>query len=120
MKAQTWVVIVFGFVVGWTVFGVAQEKPTAPPATKTSNPVATIPAAKADPVLAEVDKLKVQNVLLRIELAQRTIQQAQADFEKARTEAQSLIQGLQVPGYTLDLQTLTYTAAKPPALPEKK
>ena len=76
-------------------------------------PAPVVAVAKADPVLSEIDKLKVQNVMLRIELAQRQAQQAQADFDKARGEAQTLIQGLQVPGWELDLQLFTYKP-KPP------
>ena len=82
----------------------AQEKPL---------PAPVVAAVKADPVLSEINKLKVQNVMLRIELAQRQAQQAQADFDKARGEAQTLIQGLQVPGYDLDLQALAYKARPP-------
>jgi hypothetical protein len=104
MKRIVWTFVVCACV-GYAATVLAQEKPTP---------------TKVEPALTEVQRLQVQNVLLRIELAQRTIQQAQADFEKARTDATALMQGLQVPGYTLDLQTLTYTAAKPPALPEKK
>jgi len=82
----------------------AQEKP---------KPAPVVAAVKADPTLTEVQKLQIQNVMLRIELAQRQAQQAQADFDKARGEAQTLIQGLQVPGYDLDLQALAYKP-KPP------
>jgi hypothetical protein len=88
--------------------------------------VATIPAAppaKAAapaPTLTDVQKLTLQNVLLRIELAQRQAQQAQSDFDKARTEAQQLVSSLQVPGYDLDIAGLKYTPmkpAEPPAVP---
>ena len=96
---------VFGFwlpLAACVVYG--QEKP---------KPAPVVAAVKADPVLSEIDKLKVQNVMLRIELAQRQAQQAQADFDKARGEAQTLIMGLQVPGWELDLQLFTYKP-KPP------
>lgn len=83
-------------------------------------PAPVTATAKADPTLSEVDKLRVQNVLLRIELAQRTMQQAQQDFEKARADAQALIQGLQVPGFDLDLQALAYKPKAPAPSPEKK
>lgn len=82
-----------------------------------AKPVAPVAEVKALPTLSEVQKLQIQNVLLRIELAQRTMQQAQTDFDKARTEAQTLISGLQVPGYDLDIAGMKYTA-KPPEAPK--
>jgi len=75
-----------------------------------AKPAAPVPAT---PALTEIQKLQIQNVMLRIELAQRQAQQAQADFDKARADAQTLIQGLQVPGWELDLQLFTYKP-KPP------
>lgn len=69
------------------------------------------------PVLTEVQKLQLQNLTQRLEIAQLRMQAAQADFQAARTEIETLVKSLQVEGYNLDLQSLTYTK-KPP--PEKK
>lgn len=82
----------------------AQDKPAPPP---------------KPPALTEVQKLTLQTLLQRIEIAQLRAQAAQRDFEQARDEAQKLLSVLQVPGYTLDLQTGVYTVT-PPKAGEKK
>lgn len=61
-----------------------------------------------EPTLSEVDRLKLQNVSQRIELAQLRFQAAQREFETARTDLAKLVEALKVDGYTLDLATLTY------------
>jgi hypothetical protein len=61
------------------------------------------------PALTELHKLTLQNLAQRIELAQLRAQVAQVEFDKARTEIAALVQSLQVPGYELDLQAMTYT-----------
>jgi hypothetical protein len=71
----------------------------------------------APPTLTEVQRLTLQNALLRVQLAESRLQLAQTEFERARVEATSLLTSLQVPGYAFDLQTLTYTKA--PAQPPK-
>jgi hypothetical protein len=61
-----------------------------------------------EPALTELHKLTLQNLGQRIELAQLRAQVAQVEFDKARTEIAALVQSLQVQGYDLDLQALTY------------
>jgi hypothetical protein len=70
---------------------------------------------KAAPTLSEIQKLQIQNVAQRIELAQLRAQAAQREFEAARGDLSKLITTLKVEGYTLDLETLSYRkdAAKP-------
>ena len=112
---KVWIVFIVFALVGFAVTALAQA-PVKPPKlvvdAKSLNAAEMVvmpgPGTKGVPTLDEVNKLKIQNVLLRIELAQRQAQQAQTDFEKARADAQTLIQGLQVPDYELDLQTFTY------------
>lgn len=63
------------------------------------------------PSLTDVQKLQVQNVLQRLENAQLRVQLVQ-------TEAQTLLKTLTVPGYQLDLQTLTYSKQPDSKQPE--
>ncbi len=65
---------------------------------------AQTPAADVSkpPELSEVQKLQLQNVMLRYQLLQAQLQQVQQ-------EAQGLIKGLERPGWTLDVQTMAYT-----------
>jgi hypothetical protein len=75
------------------------------------------PAPVSAPTLTDVQKLQIQNLAQRMEIAQLRAQQAQQDYDAARKDAAALVQTLQVPGYTLDLQTLNYVpvpAQKPP------
>lgn len=65
-------------------------------------------ATKTSPALTEVQKLQIQNVVQRVQLAQAQMQLAQLEYEKAQTEAQKLLSGLNVEGYDLDLQKLEY------------
>lgn len=53
------------------------------------------------PTLSEVDRLRLQNAILAVELAELRRAQAIAD-------AQRVLQALQVPGYTLDIERLVY------------
>lgn len=68
------------------------------------------PSEKA-PVLSEVQKLHVQNAVQRLEIAQLR-------FEAARNDLVELLKTLNVPGYTLDVATMTYQ--KEPAKEPKK
>lgn len=111
VKHKSLVLVVFLMAV---TVAFAQTPAPKAPVTKAADPIMATPTI---PELSEVDKLKVQNVLLRIELAQRAAQQAQTDFDRARTEATTLLQGLQKPGFELDLQALTYKAVTPKADP---
>jgi hypothetical protein len=60
------------------------------------------------PTLTDVQKLTIQNLAQRIEIAQLRAQQAQAEFDKARQAIGKLVQSLQVEGYELRLETLEY------------
>lgn len=74
----------------------------------------TAPTSAAAPQLTDVQKLQVQNALLRLEAAQLRATLAQGDVEKARAEGSQLVAALNVPGYELDLQTLTYVKTPEP------
>ena len=82
-------------------------------------PAPSTPAAKP-PELSEVQRLKIQTLAQRIELAQLRYQMAQKDFDAAREELQTMVKGLQVDGYTLDLQNFIYTKNPPATAPTKK
>ena len=58
------------------------------------------PKQPAPPVVSDLQKVQFQNALLRIRVAQ--------------LEAEALFASMQVPGYVLDQQTLTYTKAPEP------
>ncbi|HXG72908.1 MAG TPA: hypothetical protein VNJ04_20115 [Gemmatimonadaceae bacterium] len=75
-------------------------------------------ATAGGPTLTEVQRLQVQTLAQSIEIAQLRAQQAQRDFAQAREQLTTLVQSLQVPGFDLDLQTMTYTKKPTPA--EKK
>jgi hypothetical protein len=92
-------VMVLLVVCGLVVPMIAQDKPTQATATE---------QAKA-PALTDVQKLGIVNLAKDIQIAQLQAQAAQAAFDKAQAELQKLIASLQVPGYTLDLNTMTYT-----------
>lgn len=64
------------------------------------------------PVLGETQKLQLQNLALRLEIAQLRAQAAQRDFDVARAEFATLLKSLEVPGYTFDPQTLAYVKAE--------
>jgi hypothetical protein len=61
----------------------------------------------APPPLTDIQRLTMQNALLRVEAADYKRQLAQGEYERARQEATALYASLQVEGYTLDLQTMT-------------
>jgi hypothetical protein len=71
---------------------------------------AETPSEPAPPTLSEVDRLRLQNAILAVELAELRRTQAIAD-------AQRVLQALQVPGYTLDLERLVYVPVAPPEAP---
>jgi hypothetical protein len=71
-----------------------------------TEPVVT-PAAPP-PVLTEVQKLTVQNLVQQMQLSQQAAQIAQMNAEKTRADLLKLLDTLQVKGYTLDLPSLTY------------
>lgn len=61
------------------------------------------------PTLTEVQKLQIQVLSQRLEIAQLRAQAAQRDFDAARLEITKLLQTLEVEGYTFDIATLSYT-----------
>lgn len=78
------------------------------------------PPKPTAPVLTTEQKQAVVILSQRIELAQLRAQAAQVEFEKARAEIAQLVQSLQVPGFDLDLQAMTYTKKpEPPKAPGK-
>jgi hypothetical protein len=72
-------------------------------------------AAAKTPALTDVQKLQIQNLAQRLELTQTQIRAAQLDYERTAQTLTGLLQALQVPGYDLNLQTLTYTPKPEPA-----
>lgn len=62
-------------------------------------------AEEKPPSLSDVQKLQVQNALQRLEIAQLRLQAAQQD-------ANTVLKSLTIPGWKLDLSTLTYTKEK--------
>jgi hypothetical protein len=83
------------------------------PAPKADPPPAAAADAKAPP-LSDVQKLQIQNLAQRLELAQTQIRAAQLEYERSAQALTQLVHTLQVPGFDLDLQRLEYVA-KPPA-----
>ena len=58
--------------------------------------------------LSDVQKLTILTTVQRLEIAQLRAQAAQRELE-------GLLKSLQLPGYTLDLNTLTYVPQRPSA-----
>lgn len=58
-------------------------------------------AVEKPPVLSELDKLRIQNAVQKIEIAQ-------LKFNAARDELMALLNSLEKDGYTLDISTLGY------------
>lgn len=63
--------------------------------------------APKPPALTETQRLQWQNVILRIQLAQAQMQQAQ-------TEATVMLQAFQREGWTFDPSSMSYTALPKP------
>lgn len=70
-------------------------------------------APAAAPALTAVQKLQVENALKDVQIAQLQLQAAERQVEDTRTAATALLKGLDVKGYRLDLQTLTYVKDTP-------
>jgi hypothetical protein len=68
-------------------------------------------AAPAAPTLSDVDRLKLQNLALAMEVAKLRAEAAQRDYDQARDAARVLLQQLERPGFTFDPSTLTYRPA---------
>ena len=66
------------------------------------------------PHATELQRLQIQEQLHLMEIAQLKAQAAQRDFDMARAELTRLLQAMQVPGYTFDLQTKTYQRTSVP------
>jgi hypothetical protein len=98
------VLLVIGAAVG---AGAAQEKPAPTGTTKTAE--ASLPAAPVAPALTDVQKLSIAGLAKDMQIAQLQAQAAQAAYAKALAELQQMVTALQVPGFDLDLQTMTYT-----------
>lgn len=69
--------------------------------------------ASSPPSLSEVQRLQIQTLSQKLELAQLRAQLAQRDFDDARNEITRLVATLQVKGYTLDPNTWTYSPESP-------
>jgi len=92
------------FVVLMATSVVAQEA-QVPPFIQTG----TVPADQLKPpTLSETNTLKLRASIQQVEIAQLKMQLVQQEFTRAREAAQTLIQSLQVEGYTLDLDRMVY------------
>jgi hypothetical protein len=86
--------------------------PAAPGAPQTA-PTTSSPSA-APPVLSDAQKVQVRLLTQQLEIASLRAQLAQADFEKTQTALRALVESWRVPGYELDVSTLSFVK-----LPEK-
>jgi len=73
------------------------------------------PAIGEVPTLADVDRLKLQNLALAMEVARLRAEAAQRDYDQARDAARVLLQQLERPGFTFDPSTLAYRPVPSPA-----
>jgi hypothetical protein len=81
------------------------------------------PAAAAVPVLSELDRLKLDNVILKIENTQAQMQAAQQVLLKLQDDAKALAAALQKPGYQLTRAqdgSWSYVVAPPDPKPIEK
>lgn len=120
--ARIAVLIVGLFIAGLTIPLVAQG--AAQPSAAMTRPVTSAPKT---PEVSEVSKLRLQtfaqqaeNAQLRKQLAQAQYELGQADYDKSHAALEALVRSLQVDGYVLDLQTLTYMAKPADEAPSKK
>lgn len=67
------------------------------------------------PTLAEIDRLKLQNLALAMEVAKLKADAAQREYDQARDAARALLHQLERPGFTFDPATLTYRPVPSPA-----
>lgn len=70
--------------------------------------------AKKTPELTDLQKSQIQNLLQARVIADLKAQLAKKDFDAANAALVMFAQSLQVDGYTLNLQTLSYDPAKEP------
>ena len=73
--------------------------------------LALLTQANEVPTLTEVQRLQIQNAILRVQLAQ-------SELDRMKEAANVLIHALQKPGYALDLERLVYVPIPEP--PPKK
>lgn len=107
-------IIVALFVVLTSSVLLAQEKPkpgTPMVATPTGTVEKQLPKAATVPELTKEQALTLDGLIKDITIAQQAIQIAVTQRDAATKAAGELIQALQVPGYTFDYQTKTYTKA---------
>lgn len=76
-----------------------------------STPTQSTPT-QSTPTLTEVQRLQLQTIAQRIEIAQLKAQAAQREFDVARGDLTRLMDALKVAGYTLDLGTMNYQKEK--------
>lgn len=89
MKFVQWMVFVVAVLVSLTFVSAQEDKVAAP-------------------TLTDVQKLRLQNAVLRVQLAQ-------SELDRVREQANAFIHSLQVSGYELDFERLEYVAKKPPS-----
>lgn len=88
-------------------WGQETQAPAAPSAT----------AAVQAPALTKENKLELENLRQRLEIAQLKAQAAQVEFDTAKVQLQQLLGTLTKPGYRLDLEKMEYV--KLPDAPKK-
>ena len=74
--------------------------------------LALLTQANEVPTLTEVQRLQIQNAILRVQLAQ-------SELDRTKEAANVLIYTLQKPGYALDLERLVYVPIPEPP-PQKR
>jgi hypothetical protein len=107
--------------------GWAQEKPAEthpqPSTVEVPNQRASVQKSSdapwVTPTLKDTEKLQLQVISQKLEIAQLKAQAAQSDFDRARDEWSKLVLSLQKDGYTLNLEKLEYVKVPPPATPPK-
>lgn len=95
------------------VLGVGVRAQDASQAVTTAEAPAALQALET-PTLSEVDRLKIANVAQLLEILDLRRQQIEMQRQIVTRELSTLIESLQRPGYTLDLETMRYTPTPKP------
>jgi hypothetical protein len=94
---------------------VAAVSAQAPTATVVADDAGRL--SVAPPTLTDVQRLQVQVLVQRLEIAQLKARAIEQEFETVKARLLEVSKALEVPGYELNLNTLTYA---PKAGPETK
>jgi hypothetical protein len=78
------------------------------------------PPTATTPTLTEVERLRIQVALQRLQIAQLRLEGVQREWEEARQALLARLKEVEREGYELDLETLTYRSKPKPPEPEKR